>query len=56
MPDSAEPHITRILVAGRQIGMIGTPALLINHRVKSVGRVPSRNQIWEWIKEEVTRG
>ena len=36
-------------------GVIGTPALLVNGKVKSVGQVPSRNQIWEWINDEATR-
>ncbi len=36
-------------------GVVGTPALLINGKVKSVGRVPSRNQIWEWIKDETEK-
>lgn len=36
-------------------GVVGAPALLINGKVKSVGRVPSRNQIWEWIKDEADK-
>lgn len=36
-------------------GVVGSPALLINGKVKSVGRVPSRNQIWEWIKDETEK-
>lgn len=34
-------------------GVMGTPALVINNKVKSVGRVPSRNQIKQWIEAEV---
>ncbi len=32
-------------------GVMGTPALLINGKVKSVGSVPPRNKIKEWLKE-----
>ena len=32
-------------------GVMGTPALVINGEVKSVGRVPSRKQIIEWLKD-----
>jgi len=31
--------------------IMGTPALVINGKVKSVGRVPPRKQIIEWLKE-----
>ena len=30
-------------------GIIGTPALVINGEVKSIGRVPPRNKIREWL-------
>jgi small redox-active disulfide protein 2 len=33
-------------------GVMGTPALVVNGKVKCVGRVPSRKQIVGWIKEE----
>lgn len=33
-------------------GIVGTPALVINKRVKSVGRVPGREQIKKWLQEE----
>jgi small redox-active disulfide protein 2 len=32
-------------------GVMGTPALIINGKVKSVGKVPPRNKIGEWLKE-----
>lgn len=32
-------------------GVMGTPALIINKKVKSVGRVPGREQIKRWILE-----
>ena len=32
-------------------GVMGTPALVINGQVKSVGRVPPKKQIIEWLKE-----
>ena len=34
-----------------QYGVMGTPALVINGQVKSVGRVPPRKQIIEWLKD-----
>ncbi|MFH1625146.1 MAG: thioredoxin family protein [Pseudomonadota bacterium] len=32
-------------------GVMGTPALIINKKVESVGRVPGREQIKRWIRE-----
>ena len=32
-------------------GVMGTPALIINKKVKSVGRVPGREQIKKWVME-----
>ncbi len=32
-------------------GVMGTPALIINKKVKSVGKVPGRDQIKRWIME-----
>jgi hypothetical protein len=33
-------------------GVMGTPALVVNGKVKCVGKVPSRRQIVDWLKEE----
>ncbi|MFW5721386.1 MAG: thioredoxin family protein [Bacteroidota bacterium] len=30
-------------------GVFGTPAVVVDGEVKSVGKVPSKNQIREWI-------
>jgi len=30
---------------------MGMPALIINGKVKSVGRVPPKNKLIEWLKE-----
>jgi len=35
-----------------QYGVLGIPALVINGKVKSVGRVPPRGQIKRWLLEE----
>jgi small redox-active disulfide protein 2 len=43
-------HVRDIKEIGRY-GMMGTPALLINDKVKSVGKVPPRNKLNEWLKE-----
>ncbi len=36
-------------------GMVATPALVINGKIKSSGRLPSRSQITNWIKECIQR-
>ncbi|NIM57866.1 MAG: thioredoxin family protein [Candidatus Aminicenantes bacterium] len=33
--------------------IMGTPGLLINGKVKCFGRIPSSNEIKDWIKEEL---
>jgi small redox-active disulfide protein 2 len=43
-------HVRDIKEIGRY-GVMGTPALLINGRVKSVGKVPLKSKIIEWIME-----
>ena len=43
-------HIRDIKEIGRY-GVMGTPALLINGQVKSVGKVPPKNKLKEWLKE-----
>ncbi|MCF8128322.1 MAG: thioredoxin family protein [Deltaproteobacteria bacterium] len=32
-------------------GVMGTPALVINGRVKSVGKIPPKNRLIQWLKE-----
>ncbi len=39
-----------------QYGVLGIPALVINGQVKSVGRVPGREQIKKWLWEAKERG
>jgi len=43
-------HVANISEIGRY-GVTGTPALVINGKVKSVGRVPSRTKMIEWLRE-----
>lgn len=43
-------HITNIKKIG-EYGVMGTPALLINGKVKSVGRVPPKSKLIAWLKE-----
>ena len=43
-------HIRDIKEIGRY-GVMGTPALLINGKVKSVGKVPARRQLKDWLIE-----
>ena len=43
-------HVRNLKEIG-SYGVMGMPALIINGKVKSVGRVPSRNKLIEWLKE-----
>lgn len=43
-------HVRDIKEIGRY-GVMGTPALIINGQVKSVGKVPLKSKIIEWLKE-----
>jgi hypothetical protein len=42
-------HIRDIKEIGKY-GVMGTPALIINGRVKSVGKVPPKSKLMEWLK------
>ena len=33
-----------------QLGVLSTPAVIINGQIKCVGKVPTKNEIKEWIK------
>ena len=43
-------HVRDIKEIGRY-GVMGTPALLINGKVKSVGKVPHKAKLQEWLTE-----
>ncbi|MBW1700627.1 MAG: thioredoxin family protein [Deltaproteobacteria bacterium] len=43
-------HVRDIKEIGKY-GVMGSPALLINGKVKSVGRVPPKNKLKEWLTE-----
>ncbi len=43
-------HVRDIKEIGRY-GVMGTPAVIMNGEVKSVGKVPPRNKLKEWLKE-----
>lgn len=45
-------HVTDIREIGRY-GVLGLPALVINDRVLSVGTIPHRNKIKEWLSEAI---
>ncbi|HBY20557.1 MAG: redox-active disulfide protein 2 [Clostridiales bacterium GWE2_32_10] len=36
-----------------EYGVMRTPAIVINEKVKAFGRIPSKEEIKEYIKEEV---
>ncbi|MDZ7696162.1 MAG: thioredoxin family protein [Deltaproteobacteria bacterium] len=48
-------HVRDVKEIGRY-GVMGTPALIINGQVKSVGKVPPRNKLEEWLKEAQENG
>jgi len=48
-------HIRDIKEIGKY-GVMGTPALIINGKVKSVGKVPPINKLKEWLKEAQDAG
>jgi small redox-active disulfide protein 2 len=43
-------HVRDIKEIGKY-GVMGSPALVINGKVKCVGRVPPRSQLKEWLKQ-----
>jgi small redox-active disulfide protein 2 len=43
-------HIRDIKEIGKY-GVMGSPALIINGKVKAVGRIPTRSEIRKWMKE-----
>jgi len=43
-------HVRDVKEIGRY-GVMGTPALLINGQVKSVGKVPPKSKMMEWLKD-----
>ena len=51
MDIAADLEPVRDIKAIGQYGVLGTPALVINGRVKSVGKVPPRNKLKEWLME-----
>jgi small redox-active disulfide protein 2 len=47
-------HVRDIREIGKY-GVMGSPALIINGKVKAVGRVPMRSEIRKWLKEAQNR-
>ena len=33
-----------------KLGVLSTPAIVINGRIKCVGKVPTKNEVLEWLK------
>ena len=48
--DADVDHVRDVKEIGKY-GVLGMPALIINGKVKSVGKVPPRSKIIEWLKE-----
>jgi small redox-active disulfide protein 2 len=34
-----------------KLGVLSTPAVVINDRIKCVGKVPAKNEVLEWLSE-----
>ena len=49
---AADVHKVKDLRAIAEYGILGTPGLVINGKVKSSGRIPSLEEIKIWIQEE----
>ena len=48
-------HIRDVNEIGKY-GMVATPALVINGKIKSSGRLPSKDQIVKWLREVAVHG
>ena len=35
-----------------KLGVLSTPAIVIDGRIKSVGKVPAKNEVLAWLKEK----
>ncbi len=51
----AEVEHVRDVVEIARYGVMGTPALVINGKIKSSGLVPNKHQIVKWLKEMAVR-
>jgi len=49
----ADLEHVRDIARFKEYGVFGTPALLINREVKSVGKVPLKSEIKKWIEAAV---
>ncbi|NLI83058.1 MAG: thioredoxin family protein [Deltaproteobacteria bacterium] len=48
--DARVEKVTNILDIG-QYGVFGTPAVVVDGEVKSVGKIPSKEEVIKWIKK-----
>jgi small redox-active disulfide protein 2 len=48
--DARVEKVTNILDIG-QYGVFGTPAVVVDGEVKSVGKVPTRGEVLKWIRQ-----
>ncbi|UCE57005.1 MAG: thioredoxin family protein [Desulfobacterales bacterium] len=53
MPVDLE-HVTDIAEIG-SYGVMGTPALVINREVKTVGSIPPKTKLKKWLQEAFTK-
>jgi small redox-active disulfide protein 2 len=47
-------HVRDVKEIGKY-GVMGTPALIINGEVKSVGRIPTKSQLVEWLADAASQ-
>lgn len=48
--DAKVDKVTNILEIG-QYGVFGTPAVVVDGEVKSVGKIPTKDEVLKWIKK-----
>jgi small redox-active disulfide protein 2 len=48
--DAKVEKVTNVMEIARY-GVFGTPAVVVNDQVKSVGKIPTKEEIKEWITE-----
>jgi small redox-active disulfide protein 2 len=49
--DAKVDKVTNILEIAKY-GVLGTPALVVDGQVKSVGKIPTKNEIKSWINKK----
>ncbi len=48
--DASIEKVTHVLEIGKY-GVFGTPAVVVDGEVKSVGKIPSKEEVLKWLKK-----